>query len=337
MNTTKLAFFALTLMLAATSWAQLPFEIDQPASVASVTGELSSAEVLDTITQLSAFPNRFSTHHPIHHSADWIKNRWELYSDANPLADVAFFNHTTTAQPSVVLTIPGSTNAEEIVILGASQDSTSPGCTTNPDCIAPGADENASGIAALTEIIRVITDLEFQPQRTLQFMAYGGSLLGLKGSREIAAEYELAGVNVVAVLNLDKIAFHGSAADVALVTDRTDPELNQFVIDLLTAYFPELTWTVTACNYGCADHDSWNAKGYPATYTLETKVGEHNPRIRTVDDTAANIDLDHAMKFVRLAAAFAIETSFDGGVSPVIFQDGFKSGDTTHWSNTTAN
>src|SRR5690606_7435874 len=96
---------------------------------------------------------------------------------------VEFFQHPgITPQPSVILTIPGSTLPDEIVILGGHQDSTRSGCSSNANCVAPGADDDASGIAVLTEVIRVALANDFAPQRTVQFMAYAAEEVGLVGS-----------------------------------------------------------------------------------------------------------------------------------------------------------
>ena len=51
---------------------------------------------------------------------------------------------------------------------------------------APGADDDASGIATLTEVIRVALANGWKPKRTVKFMGYAAEEVGLRGSNAIA-------------------------------------------------------------------------------------------------------------------------------------------------------
>jgi leucyl aminopeptidase len=313
----------------------LPFEIDQPEWVGQLAGAVSEAQILATITALSTnFPNRYHLHHPIHHSADWIRDQWAGFAGGRPEVTVQLYSHgAITPQPSVVLTIPGTTRADEYVILGGHQDSTRSGCSisSNPNCDAPGADDDASGIAVLSEVIRVALAAGFRPERTVQFMAYAAEEVGLDGSTDIAADYLAAGTDVVAVLQQDMTGYHGSTQDVGIITDHTDAGLNQFVRDLVDVYQPGLSWVNTACGYACSDHAPWDSRGFRASFAFEAQIGEDNPFIHSSDDTLATLgnSAAHAAKFARLAAAFLVETSVDA-----LFRDDFETGDTTRWSDT---
>lgn len=318
----------------------LPFTIDQPQWVADLAGGVSEAELLATLTALSTnFPNRYHLHHNVHHSADWIRDLWAGYAAARPEVTTQLYSHGgITPQPSVVLTIPGTTLAAEVVILGAHQDSTRSGCSSNSNCVAPGADDDGSGIATLSEVIRVAMAAGFQPQRTVQFIGYAAEEVGLEGSDDIAADYLVAGTNVVAVLQLDMTGLKGSTQDIVMITDRTDSELNGFVTQLVQTYQPNLVTTTTTCGYACSDHAPWNSRGFRATFPFEARFGQHNQAIHTSNDTVATLgnSAAHAIKFARLAAAFLVETGIDGGgpPTPEIFEDGFESGNTAAWSAT---
>jgi leucyl aminopeptidase len=293
----------------------LPFEIDQPALVNDLIGEVSAANILATITALSTnFPNRYHAHHAVHQSATWIRDQWTTLAAGHPGVTVEFFQHPgITPQPSVILTIPGSAQAEEIVVLGGHQDSTRSGCSTNANCVAPGADDDASGIAVLTEVIRVALANDFEPQRTVQFMAYAAEEVGLEGSDHIASTYFSQGRDVVAVLQQDMTAYEGSAQDIYLYTSHTDPELNAFFGELIDTYLPSLGWANSACSYACSDHASWDSRGYRASFAFEAVFGQHNPQIHSSGDTVATFgnSAAHAVKFARLAVAFMAEAAVD--------------------------
>jgi bacterial leucyl aminopeptidase len=312
------------------------FAIDQPRWVATVAGALEEAQILATMTALSAssgFPNRYHSHPSGAAAAAWIRDLWAGYAGQRPEVTVELFEHPAgvTPQPSVILTLPGTTLAHELVILGGHLDSTAPG-TWNPTFSAPGADDNASGIASLSEVLRVVLASGFRPRRTVQVIGYAAEEVGLRGSHDLAARYLAAGTEVVAVLQQDMTGYRGSAEDVALVSDFTSPALTGFLGELLDAYQPELLWTTTACGYGCSDHAAWHNRGFPAAFAFESRFGQHNNTIHTTNDTVATLghSAAHALKFARLAAAFLVEASLDGASLP--FADGFESGDAGAWS-----
>lgn len=70
----------------------LPFAIDQPALVNDLIGDVSTANLLATITSLSTnFPNRYHAHHAIHQSALWIRDEWEDLAAGHPGVTVELF------------------------------------------------------------------------------------------------------------------------------------------------------------------------------------------------------------------------------------------------------
>jgi hypothetical protein len=70
--------------------------------------------------------------------------------------------------------------------------------------IHPGADDNASGVAVLVELARVLADL--RPKRTILFVATSGEESGLQGSRAfVAATSPHAPAQAIGALNLDTV------------------------------------------------------------------------------------------------------------------------------------
>ena len=318
----------------------LPFTIDEPEWVATVAGGVQESQLLATMTALSTqFLNRYHAHPSGTAAASWIRDQWTGFAVGRPDVTVQLYSHGgITPQPSVVLTIPGTTLPQEIVVLGGHEDSVRSGCSTNPDCIAPGADDDGSGIAVLSEVVRAALAADFRPQRTVQVMAYAAEEVGLFGSDDLASDYNAANADVVAVLQMDMTGYHGSAEDVVMISDHVDPELTAFLEDLLDTYQPGLLWTTDFCGYACSDHASWDAQGYRSSFAFESRFAEDNPWIHSSFDLVDNLlggaqaGAAHAAKFARLAAAFLVEASLDGPVLP--FLDGFETGDTTRWTST---
>ena len=294
------------------------YTIDNQATVSPLLSQMQATNIGQTIVDLSAITNRYYTTTGGTTGSNWIKNKWTSLATGRSNVTVEQFTHAAFPQKSVILTIQGTDNASEVVVLGGHQDSINTAGTTETTR-APGADDDASGIASLTEAIRVMLASNYQPRRTIKFIAYAAEEVGLKGSAEIAKKYKTDGVKVVGVMQLDMTNYKGSAKDIYLYTDYTNAAQNTFVANLISTYQPTLTVGTDSCGYGCSDHASWHAQGYPTSMPFETTMSESNPRIHGTGDTYANMgsQANHALKFGRLAASFAVELGSDGpGLPP---------------------
>ncbi len=121
--------------------------------------------------------------------------------------------------PNVLGYIPGTDLAGEIVVIGGHFDHL--GTPETGDCmsitrkdgtldsICNGADDNASGTAAVSAIAQAWGRSKRRPRRTLVFAHFSGEEIGLLGSSAIAETppdvAPFAGGRVVAMLNLDMI------------------------------------------------------------------------------------------------------------------------------------
>jgi leucyl aminopeptidase len=278
------------------------YSLNNATTVNALMSSLLETNVRSTITSLSSYSTRYYTSQGGVDAANWLRTKWAGYATGRTDVTVELFRHAAWAQPSVILTIRGTTLPNEVVVIGGHLDSTS---STSG---APGADDDASGIASFTEVIRAAMARNYRPQRTVKFMAYAAEEVGLRGSKEIAAYHKTNGINVVGVLQLDMTNYKGSTVDVGLVTDNTNAAQNQFIRDLMTTY-AKVTYTNTTCGYGCSDHAAWHAQGYAASIPFESTVSASNPYIHTSSDTIARSGstATHALKFSKIAAAYMAE------------------------------
>ncbi|MBK8467416.1 MAG: M20/M25/M40 family metallo-hydrolase [Chloracidobacterium sp.] len=295
------------------------YSIDNQAAVNILHSSARELDNRQVITDLSAFPNRRYNQPSGLESANWIKNKWTQLAAVrgNNLTTVEFYTHdpSVSPQPSVVLTIRGATLPDEVVVVGAHQDSINGSGSTQP---APGADDDASGIACMTEMIRVMMSKSFRPARTVKFIAYAAEEVGLRGSNAIATAFRTANTNVVGVLQLDMTNYKGSqGVDFAIITDYTNAAQNQFLRDLIATYQPTLNVVNSSCGYACSDHASWHNKSYPASFPFEAPLGNDNPWIHTSTDTISrsNNNADHALKFTKLGLSYVAELA-KGCISP---------------------
>jgi len=283
-----------------------PFDytLDRAPVVAAIVPRVDKERIAGTIRDLSSFPNRYFQSKTGVEAAQWLQTRWKSFT-TRPDVTVELVHHKGWEQPSVVMTIPGTTKKDEAIVIGGHLDSISLGRTAGT---APGADDDASGIATLTEVARVLLAADYHPARTLVFMGYAAEEVGLRGSQQIARDYKERGINVVGALQLDMTAYQGSDKDIWLMKDFTSAAQNTFVTTLIDSYVGA-TWGLDACGYACSDHASWHKTGVPVSMPFESRMRDRNKKIHTREDTleTSGNNADHAVKFGRLAAAYAIE------------------------------
>lgn len=290
------------------------YVIDQQTVVNPMLAQMQASNIVQTISDLSNnYTNRYYTTTGGANASDWLKNKWLTMANGRTDITVEQFTHTGWKQKSVIVTIKGTDNPNEIVVLGGHLDSIS-GSGTSETTRAPGADDDASGVASLTEIYRTLLANNYKPRRTIKFMAYAAEEVGLRGSAEIANSHAAAGANVVGVMQLDMTNYKGAANDIYVFTDYTDSAQNTFVTNLITTYQPTLKVGTDRCGYGCSDHASWNAKGFATSMPFESSFAADNKNIHTANDTLANSDSTgaHSLKFARLGLSFAVELGNDG-------------------------
>jgi bacterial leucyl aminopeptidase len=290
------------------------YVLDNATTVNGLLPELQAPRILTFIQNLAAFQNRYYTSTFGTQSSDFIFNQWSSIVSTRPEITVERFTHAF-AQKSIILTIPGSTLASEVVVIGAHQDSIAPGNATS---IAPGADDDASGIATVTEVLRALISKGYHPLRTVKFMAYAAEEVGLRGSADIAADHAARGVNVVGVMQLDMTNFKGAPKDIYLMQDFTNAAQNTFVQTLIDTY-TGATWGVDSCGYACSDHASWTRNGFPSSMPFEATLATYNRNIHTSGDTlsVSGNSATQALKFAKLGAAFIAELAKGGlGTSP---------------------
>lgn len=309
----------------------LDFTITEHDFVNQCINMVSESNIGETILMLEGYGTRFhNTSTGIQAPID-IKDSWQDLVTAAGRNDITveLYNHNFTNQNSVILTIPGSQNPDEIVIIGGHLDS---GDFWNPNN-APGADDNASGIAVLTETLRILLENNFRPLKTVQIMGYAAEEIGLFGSSDIAESYRDDEKNVLAVAQFDMTNYNGSPYDIALISDPqyTSSDLNLFLIDLMEHYNASgdhtITYGTSFCNYACSDHVSWTENGYLASFPFEAAFNDSNPLVHSPQDTFANMDNDatHSTKFVKLALEFVIEIAKVGNMATTDFSNAYLS------------
>ncbi len=156
---------------------------------------------------------------------------------------------------------------------------------------APGADDDASGVAAVLEAARVLGGWAPGFERSLRFVAFDAEEEGLHGSLWHAAQLDADGVEVV--LNLDPIGFNAGAANNLWATYDARWEEEAVAVEQAGEALstPLSITTVDADLIGGdarSDHHPFWAAGWPAVHVSSFP---QPPEYHTPDDTPDVVDL----------------------------------------------
>ncbi|KZV97972.1 Zn-dependent exopeptidase [Exidia glandulosa HHB12029] len=274
--------------------------------LASLFPQVSAQGLGWTIGNLTNFTTRYYRSTIARDSAVWIQGQFAASAGAS---NVVFIENSFN-QPNVIAAIPRantSTN-NEVVIIGAHFDSLN---QRNTSGVAPGADDDASGVAVILQTLQILSKAGFRGQRRIEFHAYAGEEGGLLGSTRTAANYSSAGTAVRGMVEFEMVAYQSGTSPVISLTTDTAPTLQTFVTSIIKTYVPEVTFRTTACGYGCSDHDSWVDQGYSAVCLAEAGPRDStlNPYYHTSNDTLDKLNMTQASYFVKAALAFVVELS----------------------------
>ncbi|MDJ0847001.1 MAG: M20/M25/M40 family metallo-hydrolase [Myxococcota bacterium] len=241
------------------------------------------------------------------------------------------FGYTVTLDPilnsgNVIAELTGATTPNDVFLVGAHFD-TVPG--------SPGADDNASGVAGMLEIARVLAGEQFDA--SIQFVGFALEETGLLGSDQLAAAYAAQGVNVIGMVSLEMIGYTCPACQtpfvdvppcidvepegntdgtgVGLVANEASAALRVRFLTVAPLFVPslEIGWLEVAGDGGCfpdtrrSDHAPFWDEGFPAIMLTDT-ANFRNPNYHQPTDTLATLDPAFATNVTRAALALAVSS-----------------------------
>ncbi|GME69339.1 unnamed protein product [[Candida] boidinii] len=246
--------------------------------VTSAYNDVNIYELEDMITNLTSFNDRrYNSLHGLE-AATYIYDILVAYAAESPgLFHASIIHHKGWLQPSLVFTVNGI-SPDHIVVVGSHLDSMSylPSFLTS----APGADDNASGVATLLESIRLLVPIfkEKIPENTIQFHFYSAEETGSLGSLEIYRYFNDQHKNkynkkIVAMLQQDMTGYTKGSTDLGLeehfgiVKSYASSNLNLFIKMLIQNYC-DIPYRDTECSMICSDHAAATINGFPAAYII---------------------------------------------------------------------
>jgi len=235
--------------------------------------------------------------------------------------------YNTVSYPLINVTayLEGESANPEVITVGAHYDASA---SNDPNYNiywnirkAQGADDNASGVAAILEIARVLSDPDngYIIKNTIKFIALAAeeyhpkhSAYHHRGSLYDASQAEQQGLNLAAVIILDMIAYNPVTDYIEVISDLNSLWLADTLLSCAGQYVPDLlTNDYPLPNVPYSDHESYQSHGYPAILLMENDSPwnddlpnyTNNPFYHTQSDTIGTIRFSQLEKVAKLGLA----------------------------------
>jgi Iap family predicted aminopeptidase len=214
------------------------------------------------------------------------------------------------AGENVIAILPGTSRPGSYVYIGAHHDHLGVG----PDGqVYNGADDDASGVAAVLEVARILSASERRPQETLVFVAFGGEEMGRLGSGALCERLwaaDLAGQSLL--LNLEVLGAAQGQGTYLDVWDEEDLSTEPLVGAVLAAGQELGVEVVRRGRDPGSDAVEWIGCGLPAiSLDVAWSYGRH-PHYHRPSDDPEHIDLAGLRDATRVALVSLWRLANDG-------------------------
>ena len=240
--------------------------------------------------------------HALHAAADYIRSEWLAQGYA---VNSQCYQAREVKSENLEVSRIGKTKPQEIVLVGAHYDTVRG---------SPGADDNASGIAALLELSRLFASVE--TERTLRFVAFTNEeppffFWGQMGSAVYAKTAKTRGEDIRLMISLEMLGAYSDQPGsqgyppflkhfypdlgnfIAMVSNRASREELRQLVAAFQAHsdFPVESLATFEFVPGVAwsDHLSFWRQGYPAVMVTDTAF-YRNATYHTAADTPEKLN-----------------------------------------------
>ena len=268
--------------------------------IQSMVDRIDWTTIIRTMSKVMRINSRYSTTDGCRAAADTLVayfTRLGLAAQKDP------FQVSGSTAYNVVATKTGTVWPDSVFVICAHYDATS----ESPLTYTPGADDNASGTAAVMLAAQFLSE---QPSTcTVKFVCFAGEEQGLVGSNIWTAAQFAAGAEFAGALNFDMIGWwtDGVHRELEVEVDPASLWLGQATINAAALYVPEMTCLLHIdAGAWWGDHASFWNYGYNAVNHEESwdwGDPDFNPHYHSTDDELLNLDVDFTVQNVKVAVA----------------------------------
>lgn len=236
-----------------------------------------------TVQHLQDYGSRIWDSNNAFAASDWIAGRMQalgLEVEQQPFYANTWMG-SGNAAPNVIGIQRGTLYPDTYVVCGSHFDSFSYEAMFGGGT-APGADDNATGVASVLESARIMTKYEFE--YSIIYCAYGCEEMGLYGSEAYASRCQEQGMDIIGYFNNDMNGYlYGDQIHIDCIYPNSVEPIGTYYMNVGEVYYPELPIRHVNFNQGDSDHTSFNNHGYMGIYPFED-YENYSPYIHTPND-----------------------------------------------------
>jgi len=273
-----------------------------------------------TVQHLQDYQSRIWNSDNAFAASDWIAGRMAalgLEVEQQP------FNANTwmgsgQAAPNVIGIQRGTLYPDTYVVCGSHFDSFSYEAMFGGGT-APGADDNATGVASVLESARIMTQYEFE--YSIIYCAYGCEEMGLYGSEAYASRCQQEGMDIIGYFNNDMNGYlYGDQIHIDCIYPNSVEPIGTYYMNVGEVYYPELPIRHVNFNQGDSDHTSFNNHGYMGIYPFED-YENYSPYIHTPNDVIGTsvTSFEMGQQYCQMNIACLAEIANPVGSTPQVY------------------
>ena len=272
-----------------------------------------------TVQHLQDYGHRIWSSENAFAASDWIAGRMRalgLEVEQQPFYANTWLG-SGEAAPNVIGIQRGTLYPDTYVVCGSHLDSFSWEAMMGGQ--APGADDNATGVASVLESARIMTQYEFE--YSIIYCAYGCEEMGLYGSEAYASRCQEQGMDIIGYFNNDMNGYlYGDQIHIDCIYPNAVEPIGAYYINVGEVYYPELPIRHVNFNEGDSDHTSFNNHGYMGIYPFED-YENYSPYIHTPNDLIGNSVNSFAMsqQYCQMNIACLAECANPVGETPQVY------------------
>ncbi len=267
-------------------------------NISNMMEKVNSSKINEYITKLQNFGTRYIGTDGNENATKWINQKFDSFGLKSELQN---FTYEGEELSNVIATQQGVNPDKEgsTIVIGAHFDSISGATYNNDSAKAPGADDDASGVAATLETARILSRYNYS--RTIKYCAWNAEEVGLVGSNYfVSSALNQEETKIDAMFQYDMVGYSESRESNVKVHSNHEsrPQLDH-MLKVNQIYENQLNITpVYNSSMRASDHSSFWSRGYNATMMIEENM---NPYYHSTNDTIDKMSMKMMEKVTQLS------------------------------------
>jgi hypothetical protein len=303
----------LTLFITTCTKDENPEKPGKEAIIQNLNDEISADTLESLVTWMQEMGTRFALSDNHRNVAMKLKKRFVMMGYTDTRIDSFAINKTYRNityqqwQYNIIATLEGNSYSDTICIIGGHYDDNL--LTGDPFSLVPGANDNASGVAAAMEIARVMKKNNYSPHNTIEFIAFGSEELGLYGSKAYATDAKQNSKKIKFMLNNDMIAYQTDTNQSDWIVNINDYDNSHDLrteAEQIGSRFTVLNFTNDNTYNKQSDSYPFFTNGFKAIFFASDNL---DPNYHSLNDLAENCNFEYCREIVKISCGLLVDNN----------------------------